>query len=759
MFLLDTFTDTANVLLENHAPNTGGTWVPHPSFAGSSAKISTVGTVKSNNAINNVYYNAADPGTADYYVQADVVINTNLSCAPGVVARIQSGALSWADLIYDQAGGAWHLRTAIAGSFENNLSSSVSYSNGTTVTARIECKGTTIYGYVNGVLLLTITGTALTAKGFAGLITGAVVTGDATGINLDNLSASQVQTVAVTDSHLFFSPSNWYSDGGGALQANNVKGSSTYAVTNNTGAFVKFNATTVANGYVALDLDTSIFAGINAARCPQICYSVDGGAFTTALLVQASGTTRVFLSPLATAGTHTYSMYFQGVVLDGSGNMDGDRWTNLTTDAIAVKVTGVELDGQSAIASPMLLPYRMLVFSDSNGEGAQVGNGTNIISNRDATQAFPYLLAQAFNAELGNISFGGQGYEIAGPNNVPTFPLAYNLYSAGHARSWTNQPDYIVIQQGRNGTTVAADVSTMLTNIRAVSPSAVILQCQTPDQTGASAITQGVTNYKAANTSDTKVYLVDPARSFISGLTSNDSLHLNGLRGHPAYASALAAIAEQDIDLATYLGAIYTRVTTALPNAAAGAANGLMRLGANVGNTTFTGASLSQPALSIDGLQMINANWGSYPLYFNDTLGTGTVGLSAVGAASVFTLTSAGGHIFNMTPGTNKDVFHATLSGTGLMFNPAANVIVSPGSGGDLVTVSITDQTSGDPVAGARVWLTSDAAGHTVVAGTLTTDASGHATFLLTAGSTYYLWMTATGQNSIEGTPFVAVRD
>jgi hypothetical protein len=195
-----------------------------------------------------------------------------------------------------------------------------------------------------------------------------------------------------------------------------------------------------------------------------------------------------------------------------------------------------------------------------------------------------------------------------------------------------------------------------------------------------------------------------------------------------------------------------------LPTATPGAANGLMKLGANIGNTTFTGASLSQPGLSIDGLQMTNANWGSFPLFFNDILGTGTLGLTAAGSASVFTLISAGGHIFSMTPGTNKDVFHATLSG-GLMFNPAANVIVSPGSGGDLVTISITDQTSGDPVAGARVWLTSDAPGHTVVAGTLTTDASGHATFLLTAGSTYYLWMTATGQNSIEGTPFVAVRD
>jgi hypothetical protein len=117
----------------------------------------------------------------------------------------------------------------------------------------------------------------------------------------------------------------------------------------------------------------------------------------------------------------------------------------------------------------------------------------------------------------------------------------------------------------------------------------------------------------------------------------------------------------------------------------------------------------------------------------------------------------------NVTGNVNGKVLGGGMSvlvGSGVIADSVESpVTVSPGSGGDLVTISITDQTSGDPVAGARVWLTSDSAGHTVVAGALTTDASGHATFLLTAGSTYYLWMTATGQNSIEGTPFVAVRD
>ncbi len=46
--------------------------------------------------------------------------------------------------------------------------------------------------------------------------------------------------VAVTNANLYFSPYNWYSNGGGALAANNVKGSSTYALSNTPGAYLKF---------------------------------------------------------------------------------------------------------------------------------------------------------------------------------------------------------------------------------------------------------------------------------------------------------------------------------------------------------------------------------------------------------------------------------------------------------------------------------------------------------------------------------------
>lgn len=84
-------------------------------------------------------------------------------------------------------------------------------------------------------------------------------------------------------------------------------------------------------------------------------------------------------------------------------------------------------------------------------------------------------------------------------------------------------------------------------------------------------------------------------------------------------------------------------------------------------------------------------------------------------------------------------------------------VVTLRGSGADEVTVEM--QVGGVPLPDADVWITSDAAGDNVVAGTLQTNSEGKAVFLLDAGNTYYLWMQKDGYNSIEGRAFVAVAD
>jgi hypothetical protein len=86
-----------------------------------------------------------------------------------------------------------------------------------------------------------------------------------------------------------------------------------------------------------------------------------------------------------------------------------------------------------------------------------------------------------------------------------------------------------------------------------------------------------------------------------------------------------------------------------------------------------------------------------------------------------------------------------------------ATGVTAQGVGANQVT--LTYETSGNPIADADVWITSDAAGTLVVAGTLQTNSNGKATFLLDAGSTYYAWMQKDGLQSIQGTQFVAEAD
>ena len=74
------------------------------------------------------------------------------------------------------------------------------------------------------------------------------------------------------------------------------------------------------------------------------------------------------------------------------------------------------------------------------------------------------------------------------------------------------------------------------------------------------------------------------------------------------------------------------------------------------------------------------------------------------------------------------------------------------GSGAVSHQVTICD-VDDQPISGAEVWVSTDIAGQTVVAGTLTTDKSGNATFMLDQG-TFYLWQNSTRFNFQNPTKF-----
>ncbi|MCZ6835427.1 MAG: hypothetical protein O7G85_06595 [Planctomycetota bacterium] len=82
------------------------------------------------------------------------------------------------------------------------------------------------------------------------------------------------------------------------------------------------------------------------------------------------------------------------------------------------------------------------------------------------------------------------------------------------------------------------------------------------------------------------------------------------------------------------------------------------------------------------------------------------------------------------------------------------------GPGADPVTLTIQDdQSPPQPAADADVWISVDASGSNVIAGTVQSNSNGQVTFMLDDGATYYLWMQKDGLNPIKGKQFVAVKD
>ena len=74
----------------------------------------------------------------------------------------------------------------------------------------------------------------------------------------------------------------------------------------------------------------------------------------------------------------------------------------------------------------------------------------------------------------------------------------------------------------------------------------------------------------------------------------------------------------------------------------------------------------------------------------------------------------------------------------------------SVGGGATAQTVQLQDS-SGQNIADADAWLTSDAAGTVVVDGTYQTNSNGIVTFMVDLGATYYIWTQKDGYQAIQG--------
>lgn len=342
------------------------------------------------------------------------------------------------------------------------------------------------------------------------------VNGSGESTHSSEASSIPINVLPLTNVGVFFSPYNWYQPDG-------------YARTNNPGAYIKFRFTGTS---FKLNVDVSANAPLAADDYPTILYRVDDGAWLRRQL--ASSDAVVTLATGLTSGTHDIVVIFAAV---------GAGYDRFTTPVASLRVNSFTIAAAATGSAPPLLPKRMIVFSDEQGEGQEVvAVGTADTSKQDASEAFPLLIGTAFCAEVGVIAFTGQGMTTvvaSATTHVPTLINSWNAYSTGHSRLdvaglLSPTPDYILCSVGANdsGGSLTTAVENLVDAWRTAAPSTTIVFMAPSNLSSASSIQAGAASAGVKYTSPGMDLIGDGSGS---GAYNNDS-RLN-LRGQALYAA------------------------------------------------------------------------------------------------------------------------------------------------------------------------------------------------------------------------------
>jgi hypothetical protein len=524
-FVNDTFTG-ADGTLRTHTGETGATWTHAPGDTtggpGDPTNDLFWPKIQSNRihaagGANSILYASGTPGAADYTVTMPCVFaSATWPSIVGPAGRMTtSGNNGYFAILF---GGGINLYKYVTGSL-TLIGSKVNITAAAdTYTVTLDMQGTTIAvrvrrasdsqwlassntwqaGQVNAI---SQTDSALSAAGKAGFwaagtlsnvgymesITAAdgladPVTGTGAVTEAADTSTASgtvaVVSVAITSTDLVWSPFNWYSNGGGAMQASSIKASSTYAQSNNVGAYMKFAVSSVATGPIVLNLDTSMLTAITSGSRPMIGWTIDGGAIQTSQLTTISATHTVTLGTDLGSGTHQIVVYVYSINFGDTG----DRWTG---PALTVRITGITLPFGGATVAVTHKTNRTLVYGDSIAEGAEInGTGTGV-ANGGGNIVWGNLIHELLDSEVGIVAYSGQAYS----GTATSLDAVWDLYHTGASRltagAFTTTPRYILCNHGKVDNPTSAQIGAALAEIAAAAPSADMVVIPTFDRENA----------------------------------------------------------------------------------------------------------------------------------------------------------------------------------------------------------------------------------------------------------------------------------
>lgn len=337
-------------------------------------------------------------------------------------------------------------------------------------------------------------------------------------------STAQGVTIEANNAAFLYSPYNWEVTGSGASTIN----ADAYFRILFTGNSLTLNFN-VANDLTPL---------------PEIYYQVDGFNVQSPWTEADVASTIVVTMPTDTAAFPWHILELRVK----STTQTQNRWN--APSNTAVTFTGLTLAAGGTVSAPIAKPKNAIFYGDSITEAIRTVSQTqsNDTDDCDNFMGWANYVADALCCEYGNIGFGGSGLTVVGSGNVPVLGTTFNKIMGSVNRTFTPNPDLIVINIGTNdsgaqASAVTAALVTVLQGLLAATPSSTpiaVLETFGGFQTAAlqAAVTQ---------VASSRVTFVSTA-GFLNPAFGIDSLNLHpsgpnnlGLIG-PQVAAALAPI-------------------------------------------------------------------------------------------------------------------------------------------------------------------------------------------------------------------------
>ena len=188
----DSFTGTAATLLTSHVGEIGATWA-YQTGSSNTERISSLNRARRNGTGYSINYTTATPPSANYSVDADLVVRSNLTGdMAGVIGRLNTATNTFYMARWEQADTSWNLIKYTNGTvtYLGYVSEQPLLVVNSTYRIRLTMTGTALTLYVNGILKASATDATLTAAGKAGIMDGTFLgiasKSDTTGLHFDN---------------------------------------------------------------------------------------------------------------------------------------------------------------------------------------------------------------------------------------------------------------------------------------------------------------------------------------------------------------------------------------------------------------------------------------------------------------------------------------------------------------------------------------------------------------------------------------------